>query len=87
MLLICLGMVMPRVATRWTLCSSRSFAARCMHDVSIEAGIWHLQKGSVTLSSRCFSLIVFQEGSMGAQLWACDPCSHFGKPNLPCTAL
>ena len=46
MLLICLGMVLPRVAACWSLCSSGSFAARCfMHDVSITPGICHLQKG------------------------------------------
>ena len=46
MLLICLGMVLPRVAAWLSPCSSGSFAARCfMHDISITAGIWHIQKG------------------------------------------
>ena len=41
MLLIRLGMVLPKVAARWSLCSIGSFAARSMHDMSISAGMWH----------------------------------------------
>ena len=50
MLLICLGMVLPRVVAWLSLCSSGSLAARCfMHDISITAGIWYLQKDLIQL--------------------------------------
>ena len=67
MLLICLGMVLPRVAAWLSLCSSGRFAARCfMHELSITAGIWHLQK----VCKSCFS---HEEGRLVSQLWACVP--------------
>ena len=46
MLLICLGMVLPRGAAWWSrICSCDRFAAGCFkHEVSIPAETWHLQK-------------------------------------------
>ena len=68
MLLICLAMVLPRMAAWWSLCSSGSFAARYFkHDRTITAGTWH-------------SLMIVQAGSMEPQLWAWVqlPCTHIG---------
>ena len=72
-LLICLGMVLPRVAATWSLCSSGIFAARySMHDISITAGIWKFVRVGLKHAPLQSVDDWFQEeGSMGPQLWAC----------------
>ena len=71
MLLICLGMVLLRVAVWLSLWSSGSFAARCFkHKPSMSATIWHLDKGLPRACFSCSSLMNFEEGRLEPQLWA-----------------
>ena len=51
MLLVCLGMILPRVAVWWRLlCSAGSLGVRClMHDFGSTTGIWHLDGQEVSI--------------------------------------